>query len=100
MKTPAHLMAAAWLGLMALASPGVALAYKTSKDAHKACDPKGGQYDAKTKSYCCGTKGGCPNGAALEGPSAAGAAKADMVLKPGATAAPAGPGAAKPAANK
>ena len=100
MNTSARILAAAGLGLMLLASPGVALAYKTSEDAHKACDPKGVQYDAKTKSFCCGTKGGCPNGAALKGAEAGGATMADKAVKPGATAAPAGATGAKPAANK
>ena len=38
-----------------------AFAYPDSASAHKACDPKGVQYDAKNKQFCCGTKGGCPN---------------------------------------
>jgi len=40
---------------------GNCFSYTSSADAHKACDPKGVQYDSKNKQFCCGTKGGCPN---------------------------------------
>ena len=48
------------LSIVSFAGAPNAYAYTSSKDAHKACDPKGVQYDSTNKQFCCGTKGGCP----------------------------------------
>lgn len=56
----ARLIGSLILGIVTFAGAPSAYAYPSSKDAHKACDPKGVQYDATNKQFCCGTKGGCP----------------------------------------
>jgi hypothetical protein len=86
MTTPGiHFLRVAVLAVAALCASAGSLAYTSSKDAHKACDPTGVQYDSSNKQYCCGTKGGCP-GPLLHKPAA------DAILKevrPGNAAVPA-----------